>query len=465
MAGKAFETGDGSEHRNWHDLGAKCGRDPQSMVAVDILSRKPLVYGVVFWTETGAPFHHDALQLITFYRLFSQTILSTAYLVRELTRDRARALESSSRLADAETMAALADMSSGVAHDFNNILGGIIGRLQILKLKCQDESVVSALDRLEANALEGSETVRKLQQFTTSVKTKQMKPLDLAALVQAYAIDTRAIWKSLAEKKQVNVEFRLTLPEASVKGVPEDLITLLEHTILNAVEFAPEGTTVPVDLSESGPNIVLNIADTGAGIPEGIRSRIFYPFFTTKSAKGAGMGLAIVYGIVGRHGGKITFESEIGHGTVFTITLPKDLGHREASDISRKILTAARLNILVVDDDEQIREVLGDMLSLDGHSSTRCRDGYEALKKFESEKYDMVVTDLGMPGMSGLDLAAIVHEKNPAVPIAMITGWGMQLDHDEMAIKGIKTVLSKPFHLKDVKAMVSELTGAAPVTK
>ena len=464
-AGIAFESADMSTPRNWHDLGAQCGREPQSVIAVDILSRKPLFYGVVFWTETGEPFHSDALQLITFFRLFSQTILSTAYLVRELTRDRARALESSSRLADAETMAALADMSSGVAHDFNNILGGIIGRLQIMKLKCQDDAVVAALDRLEATALEGSETVRKLQQFTTSVKTKQMKPLDLTALVQAYSVDSRAIWRSLADKKRVKVEFRLSVAEATVKGVPEDLVTLLEHTILNAVEFAPEGTTVPVDLSESGQTIVLSIADTGAGIPEGIRTRIFYPFFTTKSAKGAGMGLAIAYGIVGRHGGKINFESEIDRGTVFTITLPKDAGSRESSDISRKILSAARLNILVVDDDEQIREVLSDMLSLDGHTATRCKDGYEALKKIEAEKYDMIVTDLGMPGMSGLDLAGIVHEKNPAIPIAMITGWGMQLDHDEMAIKGIKTVLSKPFHLKDVKAMVSELAGSTSSTK
>jgi CheY-like chemotaxis protein len=292
-----------------------------------------------------------------------------------------------------------------------------------------------------------------------------LKPIDLTALVQAYSIDTRAIWRQLAEKKHVNVDFRLTVPEASVKGVPEDVITLLEHIILNSVEFAPEGSTVPVDLSESGQTIILSVADSGAGIPEGIRSRIFYPFFTTKSAKGAGMGLAIAYGIVGRHNGKITFESEVGRGTVFTITLPKDAGHRESSDISRKILTSARLSILVVDDDEQIREVLSDMLSLDGHTATRCKDGYEALKKIESEKYDMVVTDLGMPGMSGLDLAGIVHEKNPTIPIAMITGWGMQLDHDEMAIKGIKTVLSKPFHLKDVKAMVSELTGASPATK
>jgi len=461
-AGAVFEDLASAGQRNWHDLGGQCGREPLSVIAVDVLSRKPYLYGIVFWTETGVPFTNDALQLITFFRLFSQTILSTAQLVRELTKDRARALESSSRLADAETMAALADMSSGVAHDFNNVIGAIVGRLQILKLKCQDDTIVSALDRLEATALEGSETVRKLQQFTTSVKTKQLKPVDLSALIHDYSTDIRAIWRSLAERKRVTVDFRSSLPEAVVKGVPEDLVSVLEHLILNAVEFAPEGSNVPVELNESGQTIALSVADSGAGVPEGIRSRIFYPFFTTKSAKGAGMGLAIVYGIVSRHGGKIRFDSEVGRGTVFTVSLPMKEGHRDQSDISRKIVTAARLRILVVDDDEQIREVLSDMLSLDGHTATRCRDGYEALKMLESEPYDMVVTDLGMPGMSGLDLAGIVHEKNPHIPIAMITGWGMQLDHDEMAIKGIKTVLSKPFHLKDVKALVLELTGAAP---
>ncbi|PWB76436.1 hypothetical protein C3F09_00260 [candidate division GN15 bacterium] len=461
-AGIAFENAATVSQRNWHDLGPQCGREPLSVIAADILSRKPYMYGIVFWTETGTPFGNDALQLITFFRLFSQTILSTAYLVRELTKDRARALESSSRLADAETMAALADMSSGVAHDFNNIIGAIVGRLQILKLKCQDEAMVAALNRLEATALEGSETVHKLQQFTTSVRTKQLKSVDMTVLIRDYFSDSRAVWRPLSEEKHVTVEFHPSAVEATVRGIPEDLVTVLEHLILNAVEFAPEGSRVPVELSESGQTIGLTVTDSGAGIPEGIRPRVFYPFFTTKSAKGAGMGLAIVYGIVSRHGGKVTFDTEVGRGTVFTISLPRAENLKEQSDISRKIVTSNRLRILVVDDDEQIREVLSDMLSLDGHTPTRCKDGYEALKVLDSEKYDMMVTDLGMPGMSGLDLAGIVHEKDPQMPIAMITGWGMQLDHNEMAIKGIKSVLSKPFHLKDVKALVLELTGAAP---
>ncbi|HDL01950.1 MAG TPA: response regulator, partial [candidate division Zixibacteria bacterium] len=124
--------------------------------------------------------------------------------------------------------------------------------------------------------------------------------------------------------------------------------------------------------------------------------------------------------------------------------------------------TIKQLKILVVDDDDQIREVLTDMLSIDGYDTVACEDGFSALKAFETEEFDLVITDLGMPGMSGLELAGEIHSKKPELPIAMITGWGTQLNHDEVALKGVKTVLSKPFHLKDIKVMIQELVEPTP---
>jgi two-component system cell cycle response regulator CpdR len=127
----------------------------------------------------------------------------------------------------------------------------------------------------------------------------------------------------------------------------------------------------------------------------------------------------------------------------------------EDSDITSKTDRKEIKRILIVDDDEQIREVLTDLLTIDGYEITSCEDGKSALEKIESHDFELMITDLGMPGMSGLELSGIVHEQNPDLPIAMITGWGTQLNKDEVALKGIKAVISKPFHLKDIKLMIS----------
>jgi two-component system, cell cycle sensor histidine kinase and response regulator CckA len=149
---------------------------------------------------------------------------------------------------------------------------------------------------------------------------------------------------------------------------------------------------------------------------------------------------------------------------VFQVSLNRADGPlKDVSDISRKPRKLEKLKVLVVDDDEQIREVLSDMLSLDGHITTACADGYAAIKSLEKQAFDVMITDLGMPGMSGLDLAGIAHEQFPAMPIAMITGWGMQLNQEEIAMKGVLAVLPKPFHMKDVKSLVQDLASKAAV--
>jgi two-component system cell cycle sensor histidine kinase/response regulator CckA len=238
---------------------------------------------------------------------------------------------------------------------------------------------------------------------------------------------------------------------------------VIDRIVQNAVEYAPVQSTVRVLLTAGEKQSTISVSDSGPGIPEGIQKKVFYPFFTTKSERGAGLGLAIVYGIVGRLGGKVTFECHEGAGTVFQVSLNRDrgAGFKERSDSTRKVTKMEKLRVLVVDDDEQIREVLSDMLSMDGHTTTACPDGYAAIKSLETERFDVMITDLGMPGMSGLDLAGHAHEQYPKMPIAMITGWGMQLNHDEIAMKGILAVLPKPFHMKDVKALVQDLAAKA----
>jgi len=118
-----------------------------------------------------------------------------------------------------------------------------------------------------------------------------------------------------------------------------------------------------------------------------------------------------------------------------------------------------RLSILIVDDDDQVRDMLCDIFTTDGHYAKTCPDAYTAIKAIEKQLPDLIIADLGLPGMSGLDLAGEVHHCHPDLPIAMITGWGAQLDMEKITANGVKTVISKPFHIKDINTMIKDLIG------
>ncbi|HVP07688.1 MAG TPA: response regulator [Candidatus Acidoferrum sp.] len=443
----------------WHDLSGRLSVYDLAAYAIELHRDERYQFGVIFFQDKRTPFAPADLELINIFRMFAETILGNALLVKSLRKTNEKIRESSGRLADAETMAALADMSSGIAHDFNNTIGGVVGRLQLLKMKCHDEVILTSLTKIENQALEAANTVKRLQQFSSGVKAKTLKAMDIVPVLRSYFDSQSRVWSELARQKYIQVQPYFELSEAVVNASADDFETSLDKLIQNAVEFAPERSEVRVTLSGTSTHLLLGVSDTGPGIPDGIRAKVFYPFFTTKGVRGAGLGLAIVYGIVTRLGGKVTVESQPGSGTLFQISLGRLANEDEVTEITRKTRKTRELRVLVVDDDDQIRDILGDMLNLDGHIAVSCSDGYTALKSLESEPFDIMITDLGMPGMSGLDLAAAAHQKHPQMPIAMITGWGAQLDHDEVAVKGIRAILPKPFHLKDVKALVLELTA------
>ncbi len=428
-------------------------------VAVDLSPDEDHRRLLVVWTHRPYSFTPNDLELLSALALATRSVLQYALQLRHL-RESKRILEkSSARMADTEALAALTDMTTGIAHDFNNIMGGIVGRVQLMKLKLDEGPILSGLNTVESLAMEGAETVRRIQEFTRRTRNKKLEPVNLVDIVRS-CIDSRpSSWKKIAEAADVTIKYSHTLDEAYIEGNDDDLLTLLDKLIENAVEHSPEGSCVAINLESDGQRVVLTVADRGDGIPDDIRKKVFYPFFTTKAKRGAGLGLAIAHGVVISHGGKIEVDNGAEGGTVFKVSFMAVDRADEESDITNRIGQSDRLRILVVDDDEQIREVLSDMLTIDGHSATACADGYQALEAVDEQSFDLIITDLGMPGMSGLDLAAVVHGKFPELPIAMITGWGTQLDEEDVSLKGIKTVLPKPFHLKDVKALVRELTA------
>ncbi len=190
---------------------------------------------------------------------------------------------------------------------------------------------------------------------------------------------------------------------------------------------------------------------------EDVKRRVFDPFFTTKGVTSSGLGMSVSYGIIKRHGGEILIESRPGKGTTFVIRLPK--GESDLPVRKKEIPAepeAGRARILVIDDEDSVRDVLSQMLRAKGHQVVAAASGEEGIEQFEKGTFDLVLTDLGMPKISGWEVGKAVKKMNPGIPVAMITGWGMELNRDKMSESGIDLIISKPFDFKRVLQLVRE---------
>jgi len=204
------------------------------------------------------------------------------------------------------------------------------------------------------------------------------------------------------------------------------------------------------------------IRDTGHGIPETIKTKIFEPFFTTKGKKGTGLGLAISLGIIRAHGGEIQVESQEGKGTSFYVYLPiivpELISVYKEKALSVPTLTQVKKKILLVDDEEEILEVLSELLTALGIEVIKATLPSKALELFQKHQNEIgiVITDLGMPEISGFELAEKLKRINPSVPIILLTGWGATITPKEMAQYKIEEVLTKPVTLDTLQQVLAK---------
>jgi CheY-like chemotaxis protein len=216
----------------------------------------------------------------------------------------------------------------------------------------------------------------------------------------------------------------------------------------------PDGGAVTFTTSARDGRVVCAITDSGVGMPEDVRQRVFDPFFTTKGERGTGLGLSVVYGIVARHGGEIDVDSRLGAGTTFSLRFPAATRLLEGKSGPPEVPVPRSVRVLVVDDEAEILRAVGDLLRYDGHAATLCGHAEEAIALIEREEFDLVITDLGMPGLSGWDVARIVKLRAPRTPVAMITGWSDRIDLDYATSNGVEGVIAKPFRRDDLRRIM-----------
>ena len=347
-------------------------------------------------------------------------------------------------MVQSEKLRALGEMAGGVAHDFNNILAVVLGRTQLALEDVKDEKLKKDLQVIEQTAIDAATTVRRLQDFARVRVERNFEALDLREVVESALQMAESRRVKLNEREGINVEIETKLGDITpVEGDAAELREGLLNIIFNAMDAMPDGGKITLSVSKAKKWATLAISDTGIGMSEEVKKKIFEPFFTTRTHKGTGLGLAVTYGIIQRHRGEILVESKEGVGSTFKIRLPVCEGAVCKKGTAGKAEVMRSVSILMVDDNPEVAGVLGLTLKRLGHKVTEANSGEAAINTFEVGNFDLVITDLGMPDMSGHEVAKIVKEIKPGTPVLVISGWGGQLNLDEMP--EVDGVIAKPF--------------------
>jgi signal transduction histidine kinase/ActR/RegA family two-component response regulator len=365
----------------------------------------------------------------------------------------------------AQKMAALGELSFGVAHNVNNTLTGILGRAQLILRNSNDPAKIEAgLELIIKSAEDGAHIIRRIQDFARQRPSREFETVAIAELLRDACEMTRPRWEARSEFAPIRFALHADC-KAFIKGDPVELREVLVNMIYNAVDAMPSGGEVRVTTQEIRDRVVVYITDTGTGMTPEVKQRLFDPFFTTKGKAGTGMGLAVSFGIIRRHEGSIEVDSEPGRGTTFKISLPKVApdGANEADNSGSVQATTStsddKVRVMVVDDETHVREVLIEALEAEGCEVVSAESGEIALALFDQYdgKFDALFTDIGMPSMNGWELVTEIRQRTENMPIAIISGWADAISVQTRNAVKADWVVAKPFDIDRISKIAQEI--------
>lgn len=391
--------------------------------------------------------------------------------LREANRELEKALSelkaTQQQVIQQERLSAIGQMASGIAHDFNNALTPILGFSDLLLEKpgiLEDtQQARKFLGFLRTSAQDAASVVARLRQFYRPLDEHEEFPVvDLNGIITQSISLTEPKWRRQAQADGVTIEVKSKLQTIPpVAGEESALREVLTNLIFNAVDAMPTGGTITLETETEGEYAVLRVRDTGAGMTEAVRQRCLEPFFSTKGEHGTGLGLSMVYGIIERHRGKIEVQSAPGEGTTFIVRLPAAAPVAVKTAAPLEVKSKAGLKVLVVDDESRVREVISAYLRAEGHTVTTATSGREGIEQFRAQPFDLVVTDRAMPEMSGDQMASLVKQLRPDVPVVLLTGFGALIEVTGSQPQDVDVVLSKPITLGALRKTIDSLLHAA----
>jgi PAS domain S-box-containing protein len=398
-------------------------------------------------------------------------MIGTNWDITELKRAEEEKVKLQARLQQAQKMEAIGSLAGGIAHDLNNILFPISGLSEILLDDIPpDNPARENIEQIYRSSQRGSELVKQILAFSRQSSPKKLPIRIQPILKEALKLAQATIPRNIEIISHINTDCGM------VSADPTQIHQIVMNLITNAYHAVEQtGGTINLELKEtefqkddlhditmkSGKYACISISDTGTGIDKTLIDKIFDPYFTTKElGKGTGLGLSVVHGIVKEHGGDIRVYSEVGKGTVFHVYLPllEDAMDSKTAAITRKYPTGHE-RILLVDDEEPIMRMEQMMLERLGYQVTTRISSPDALAAFKAnpDLFDLVISDRGMPNMTGDQLAGELISIRPGIPIILCTGFSNDNDVKRAKAMGVKGFLMKPVAIGDLAAMVRKV--------
>lgn len=379
--------------------------------------------------------------------------------------------EMQERLRQMEKMDAIGQLAGGVAHDFNNQLAGIVGYADMLLSRLKDPELHQFTEKIMVAANRAGDLTQKLLAFARKGQYESV-PVDIHSIIEEvvgilhHSID-----------KRIKIKPHLIADPSITKGDPGQIQNALLNLAINASDSMQKGGTlvfetavaeldadycvsIPYEI-EPGSYVRISISDTGCGISSEDLEHIFEPFFTTKEVgKGTGMGLAAVYGTVKQHGGAINVYSEVGHGTIFRVYLPMEKGVLQPLSVNHSVIKASRpASILIVDDEEMVRELIQAMLLRLGYQVHTESDGASGVAYFEKhwQDIDLVILDMVMPNLNGPETFRTLQKINPEVKVLLASGYSINGAAQGLMIEGVLGFIQKPFQYAALSSKVAQI--------
>ena len=366
-------------------------------------------------------------------------------------------------LLQSEKLKSLGVITAGVAHEFNNILAVILGTAELLDSGFEDDQdLKNGLNDIVVAGQNGAGIVKDMLSYVKSQEEdiSNYAPYDIRCLLEEAINFTRHRLESMAQAKRVGYQ----IDREDMREIPEilcshaELLGVFINIINNALDAMPDGGRLSFSTSSNDDTVFISISDTGIGMSENVKKCIFDPFFTTRRPEGTGLGMSMSYGTIARHGGKIEVESEKGNGATFNLSIPirKDAAQKVVPPEYDRRVTRSKLNILVVDDNEDVCEIMDEVLTRCGHAVTSVDNGAEAIELAVEKDFDLVLCDLLMPEVHGYDVVKALNKLDKIPKIGLMTGWAELKSIDEEGYK-IDFILEKPFKHAELAKHIDEL--------
>jgi CheY-like chemotaxis protein len=373
-------------------------------------------------------------------------------------------------LRQSQKMEAVGQLTGGIAHDFNNLLTAVIGNLDMIRTRVQDNE---RLRRFADNALEASRRGAKLaSQLLAFSRSQRMSvgPVDLQQLFNGInGLIAQSVGPSVNVRMELDPDARRVMSDAN------QLELALLNLAVNARDAMPAGGKLIIAARRAnavdkhlpaGEYVQLSVTDTGAGMTEDVRARAIEPFFTTKPVgQGTGLGLSQVYAVARESGGSLEIDSAVHQGTTVRLTLPLATAPIPPPVAAPAPQTAAEhpgvtgsASILVVDDDQLVRRFMRESLRSIGYEVHDAQDGAGALALMDSQRFDLLLADFAMPGMNGAELAKAAQSKQPGLPVLIVSGYADSAAVE--AVLGMARQLRKPFDMAELGNAVAEILRA-----